>query len=294
MDKLRAMNLFVRLADLGSFTKVAEELNASKSMISKEITRLEEEVGARLIHRTTRKIQLTDIGEGYLERCRQLLLQIDDADNYVQDMQGAPKGKLKVNASMALGITDLGRAFADFMAAYPDIELDVHLGDEPMDLVEHGFDLGFRAASKQFDSQYIGRRMMAFSYKICAAPTYLADRAPIKKAADLKDHNCFIYSYFRGQDTWPVADGVQIKGNMKVNNTLFMLESIKKGLGIGFIPDFVAREALAAGEVIEVLANDVKPELTLYAMYPERQFVPPKITMCIEFLQAWFRDNYNA
>ena len=156
MDKLRAMKLYIRLADLGSFTKVAEELNASKSMISKEITRLEEEVGARLIHRTTRKIQLTDIGEGYLTRCRKLLLQMEDADNYVQDMQGAPRGTLKVNAPMALGITDLGRAFADFMAAFPDIKIDMHLGDAPLDLVEHGFDIGLRVASRQVDSHYIG------------------------------------------------------------------------------------------------------------------------------------------
>tara|TARA_R110002096_G_scaffold253000_2_gene445897 strand:- start:275 stop:1159 length:885 start_codon:yes stop_codon:yes gene_type:complete len=294
MDKLRAMKLYARLAELGSFTKVAEEMNASKSMISKEITRLEEELGARLIYRTTRRLQLTDIGEGYLTRCRKLLLQMEDADNYVQDMQGLPKGRLKVNAPMALGITDLGKAFADFMAVSPDIEVDMHLGDAPMDLVEHGFDLGFRVASQQFDSLYIGRPIMRFSYKVCAGPSYFQRHGPIKKPVDLHDHNCFIYSYFRGQNVWPLAGGVEVHGTLKVNNTIFMLESIKKNLGIGFIPDFIARSAIEAGDVIEVLPQIEKPELTLYAMYPERQFVPPKITHCVEFLQKWFRESYHA
>ncbi|MEX0297926.1 MAG: LysR family transcriptional regulator [Kordiimonas sp.] len=294
MDKLRAMKLYTRLADLGSFTKVADELNASKSMISKEITRLEQEVGARLINRTTRRLQLTDIGEGYLARCRKLLLQMEDADNYVQDMQGAPRGKLKVNAPMALGITDLGEAFADFMAAYPDIEIDMHLGDAPLDLVEHGFDLGFRVASKQFDSQYIGKPIMKFSYKVCVGADYLRSHGPVENVRDLQNKNCFIYSYFMGQNVWPLEGGVEIGGTLKVNNTIFMLEVIKKGLGIGFVPDFIARAAVDAGEVVEILSDVQKPELTLYAMYPNRQFVPPKISRCIEFLQRWFRDNYKT
>ncbi|MBL4638602.1 MAG: LysR family transcriptional regulator, partial [Proteobacteria bacterium] len=141
MDTLRAMQLFVRLADLGSFTKVADETNHSKSMISKEISRLEDNLGARLLQRSTRKLQLTQVGEGYLERCRDILINLEDAQSYVQDLQDKPKGKLKINAPMALGITDLSAMFADFMLAYPDIELDIHLGDEPIDLIEQGFDV---------------------------------------------------------------------------------------------------------------------------------------------------------
>jgi DNA-binding transcriptional LysR family regulator len=107
MDKIRAIQLFVRLADLGSFTRVAEQTNASKSMISKEISRLEEALGARLLHRSTRNVQLTHVGEGYLQRAREILEKLDDADNFVQDLQQHPRGKLKINAPMALGITDL-------------------------------------------------------------------------------------------------------------------------------------------------------------------------------------------
>ena len=294
MDKLRALRLFVRLADLGSFTRVAEQINASKSMISKEISRLEEELGARLLHRSTRNVQLTHVGEGYLQRAREILAKLDEADNFVRDLQQHPRGKLKINAPMALGITDLSLLFADFMRAYPDIELDIHLGDENVDLVEQGFDLGFRASSRPVDSSYVGRPLIDFNYRICASPQYLEMNAAIALPRDLKEHNCFVYSYFQGKNVWPIEDGIAIQGTLRVNSTIFMMEAIKGGLGIGFIPDFVCREALLKGEVVEVLANAKKPSLTLYALYPSRHFVPAKLVQCIEFLERWFAEKHNG
>lgn len=291
MNKLRAIQLFVRLADLGSFTRVAEQTNSSKSMISKEIRRLEEELGARLLHRSTRNVQLTHVGEGYLQRAREILDKLDVADNFVQDLQQHPRGKLKINAPMALGITDLSTLFSDFMKVYPDIELDIHLGDESVDLVEQGFDLGFRASSRPIDSNYVGRPLTRFQYRVCAGPEYFNDHPAISLPQDLTAHNCFLYSYFQGKNIWPIEDGVAVQGTLRVNNTMFMMESIKRGLGIGFIPDFVCREALEKGEVIEVLPNSKKPNLTLYALYPARHFVPSKIVQCIEFLEQWFANK---
>ena len=291
MDKLRAIQLFVRLADLGSFTRVAEQTNASKSMISKEISRLEDALGARLLHRSTRNLQLTHVGEGYLQRAREILEKIDDADNFVQDLQQHPRGKLKINAPMALGITDLSTLFADFMRAYPDIELDIHLGDESVDLVEQGFDLGFRASSRPIDSNYVGRPLIRFKYRVCVSPEYLNKHPAIKLPRDLKEHNCFVYSYFQGKNTWPIEDGVAVQGTLRVNSTIFMMEAIKRGQGIGFIPDFVCREALEKGEVVEILRDSKKPKLTLYALYPARHFVPSKLVQCIEYLEKWFADK---
>ncbi|MCR8923577.1 LysR family transcriptional regulator [Dasania sp. GY-MA-18] len=288
MDKLRAIQLFVRLADLGSFTRVAEQINVSKSMISKEIGRLEEDLGARLLHRSTRSVQLTHVGEGYLQRAREILEKIDDADSFVNDLQHNPRGKLKINAPMALGITELSKMFADFMRAYPDIALDIHLGDEDVDLVEQGFDLGFRASSRPFDSSYVGRPLTEFSYHVCASPGYLQSHTPIFLPRDLQSHNCFVYSYFKGKNVWPIEDGVVIDGALRVNSVLFMMEAIKADLGLGFLPDFVCRSALDSGELVEVLADAKKPRLTLYALYPARHFVPAKIVQCIEFLERWF------
>lgn len=292
MDKLRAIQLFVRLAELGSFTRVAEQTNTSKSMISKEISRLEDALGARLLHRSTRNVQLTHLGEGYLQRAREILEKIDDADNFVQDLQHHPRGKLKINAPMALGITDLSALFADFMRAYPDIELDIHLGDENVDLVEQGFDLGFRASSRPIDSGYVGRPLTHFKYCVCVGPEYFNSHPAITSPQDLEDHNCFVYSYFQGKNIWPIEDGVAVQGNLRVNSTIFMMEAIKQGQGIGFIPDFVCREALENGEVVEVLKESKKPSLTLYALYPARHFVPSKLVQCIEYLEKWFADKH--
>lgn len=291
MDKLRAIKLFVRAVDAGSFTAVADELNVTTSMISKEIRRLEEELGVRLLHRSTRGQQLTPIGEGYLQRCRELLITMDDADAYVQHMQSNPKGKLRINAPMALGITDLPRMFSAYMKAYPDIELDIHLGDESLDLIEHGFDLGFRASSQRFDSSYIGKPLTRFQYQVCASPDYLATHARISKVADLQHHNCFIYSYFRGGNHWPLNDGISIAGTLKVNSTLFMRQVIEDSLGVGFLPSFVAREGLRSGKLKEILPKAKRPELTLYALYPNRQFVQPKLLSCIAFMQTWFEGK---
>ncbi len=291
MDKLRAIQLFVRLADLGSFTRVAEQSNASKSMISKEISRLEDALGARLLHRSTRNVQLTHVGEGYLQRAREILEKLDDADNFVQDLQQHPRGKIKINAPMALGITDLSTLFADFMRVYPDIELDIHLGDENVDLVEHGFDLGFRVSSLPIDSSYVGRPLTRFTYRVCVGAEYLNDHPAINLPQDLKEHNCFVYSYFQGKNVWPIDDGVAVQGSLRVNNTMFMMEAIKRGQGIGFIPDFVCREAIEKGEVVEILENSSKPNLTLYALYPARHFVPSKLAQCIAYLEQWFANK---
>ena len=294
MDKLRAIQLFVRLTELGSFTQVAEELNVSKSMISKEIRRLEDSLGARLLQRSTRSLQLTQVGEGYLLHCREALLKFEDAESYVQDQQQHPKGKLKINAPMVLGTTHLSRLFTEFMQAYPEIELDIHLSDDAVDLIEQGFDIGFRAASKQFDSTYIGKELTQFSYRICASQNYIDNHPAIRHAEDLNKHNCFIYSYFRDKNSWPLGEGVEVQGKLHVNNTVFMLEAIKQGLGIGFIPDFVCRESLNRGEVIELLAQTKRPKLTLYALYPARDHVPPKLRYCVEFARQWFDQHINS
>ncbi|MET1076817.1 MAG: LysR family transcriptional regulator [Pseudomonas sp.] len=285
------MHLFVRLADLGSFTKVADAQNSSKSLVSKEISRLEATLGARLIHRSTRNLQLTPVGEGYLQRCRALLLQLEDAEAYVQDQQTQPRGRLKINAPMALGLTDLSRAFSAFMQAYPQLELDIHLGDESLDLVEHGFDLGLRASSRPFDSSFVGKPLTCFSYKVCAAPTYLLRHPPITEVQHLQRHNGFLYSYFKGKHIWPLEGGIAIQGTLRVNSTLFMKQLVLDGLGIGLLPDFVCHQELASGQLVEVLPQAARPQLTLYALYPARQFVPPKLLHCIAFMQDWFNPT---
>ena len=176
------------------------------------------------------------------------------------------------------------------MQTFPKVKLDIHLGDESLDLVEHGFDLGFRVSSRPFDSNYIGRRLKAFQYRVCASPEYLKLSSNIQTPKDLKAHNCFVYSYFRGGSEWPLNHGVTVDGNLKVNNTLFMREIIEAGAGIGFLPSFVADPGIKNGQLVEILKDTKKPNLTLYALYPNRKYVPPILAKCIEFLDQWFQE----
>lgn len=286
------MKAFSHLAELGSFTRVAEYRNTSKSQISKEISALEASLQVRLVHRTTRNIQLTPEGETYLLHCREILQKIEYADTLVFDQKSKPRGKLKINVPMALGITHLAKLFSDFMTTYPDIQLDIHLGDESIDLVEQGFDLGFRASSRTLDSNYVGRPLRVFSYHICASHAYVNSHKSILKPTDLRDHNCFVYSYFQGKAEWPIDSGVPIAGTLQVNNTIFLMEVIKQGLGIGLIPEFVCNESIKNGSVLSLLEEYYKPKLTLYALYPARNFVPLKLKLCIEFIDTWFKENY--
>ena len=292
MDKLRAMQLFVRVAELGSFSQVAEQHGCSKSMLSKEITALETALGTRLLQRSTRRLQLTQTGRDYLQHCREILRQIEDSEARIQQQQQTPQGKLRINAAMALGITALAPAFAEFMRRYPQIELDIQLSDEAQDLLQHNFDLGLRVASQTFDSAYVGQTITQFSYSICAAPEYLRQHGPIEQPEDLVVHQCFEYSYFRHKHIWPLGKGgVPIRGKLKANSSVFLLEMIKQGMGVGFIPRFISHQALQAGDVVEVLPNEHKPKMTLYALYPVRQFTPPRLTLLIEFLQSWFSQH---
>lgn len=291
MNKLRGIHLFSRLADLGSFAAVGKEMGVTPSMVSKEIQKLEQDIGAQLLHRSTRSIQLTHIGQGYLNHCREILAQVKDADAYVQQMQNSMQGSLRINVPMVLGMTDLGLVLSDYMKAFPEVKLDIHLGDESLDLLEHGFDLGFRASSKTFESNYIGKGLKAFTYHVCASAEYLTKHPPIESPADLQHHNCFVYSYFRGGNEWPVGGGVRIEGSLRVNNTLFMRDAVEAGLGVGFLPSFVATPGLQSGRLQEVLADYKKPKLTLYALYPNRKHTPPILAKCIDFLGAWFEKS---
>lgn len=292
MDKLKAMQLYVRVVELGSFSRVADQVGTSKSMISKQVSALEESLGVRLLQRSTRRLQMTELGEEYLQRCREILKQIEESESQLQTFQHTVKGRLRLNAPMALGQTVLAPALAAFMKQYPQIELDVELSDMAQDLLEHNFDIGLRVASREFDSAYVGKKITTFSYSICASPSYLAEHSDINEPNDLLAHACFEYSYFRHKNWWPVgADPIAIRGPLKANNSVFILEMVKQGLGLGFIPRFISHDALLNGDVVEVLKEAVKPTMTLYALYPARQYTPPKVRFLIDFLERWYAKH---
>lgn len=291
MDKLRAMALFNKVAETRSFSHAADELNVSKSMISKEISKLENQIGSRLLQRNTRKLQLTEIGVGYLKRCRQILMQDKDADSFVQYLQSKPIGKLKINAPMSLGLTDLRFVFSEFMRAYPEIELDISLSDEYVDLIEEGYDIGFRAMSQLQDLNYIGKPIAEFKLYIVAAPNYLKSNPKVTIPEDLINHNCFSYTYATESKSWPINNGIKITGQLTANSTLLIKQAALDGLGIAVLPGFVCKSDLDSKKLVEILPFCERPSLKFYVLYPAREFVPPKITLCVNFIHQWYLNR---
>jgi len=292
MDKLRAIRFFIRISKLGSFTKVAEEFSVAKSVVSKEIGRLEVNLGAKLLYRSTRSVSLTPMGEAYLLSCEDALVILDEAENYVSSNH-PPSGILKINAPMAMGLTSLNEIAASFIERYPDVKLEIYLSDESLDLMKMGFDVGLRMASKEFDSSCVGLSLAKFSYVVCAGKHYFDNRPAVNVPSDLRSHNCFEYTYFRNKSFWPIGDGVTISGNLKVNSTMFMKKAIENDQGIGFLPEFLCEKELASGEFVEILPDLTKPDLSLYALYPDRKYKTPQLKAFIEFLMEWFNRPQN-
>src|SRR5581483_1107867 len=193
MDRLGALQAFVQVAETGSFSEAARRLRSSKSAISRQVSGLETELGARLLHRTTRSLTLTEAGRGYFERAARILADLDDADRSVSTLQAAPRGKLRVNAPMSFGFLHLAPALPDFLARYAEVEVDVIMNDRFVDLVDEGFDVAVRIGHLE-DSSLVARKLAPVRRVVCASPAYLAARGTPTSPEELKAHDCLCYS----------------------------------------------------------------------------------------------------
>lgn len=290
MDKLAAMRVFVRVAESASFSRVAAETELSSSYVSKLVAQLEESLGTKLLQRTTRRIQLTEAGAAYLPQCREILEQIERADAMVAEKGDKPKGRLRINLPLSFGLTDLGPVMADFSSRYPELDLDLNLSDQPVDLLEGGYDCGLRLTTQIQDSSYVAVRLGMFRIMVCASPAYLEQYGEPATAAALQRHRCFVYAYASDSNRWPLHfEGqtyVPVNGALRVNSTPFMKAFILQGQGIGVLPEFVARPELDDGRLTEILKDVPRPSLELYAIYPERSFVPAKVRVWIAFMKS--------
>ena len=298
MDRFDRLHLFVRLVELGSFVAAAAELGISPSAASKAINQLESTLGARLVHRTTRRLSITEAGARYLLRARSLLLELEEADAEASGLVRAASGRLRVNAPMALGLADLGEALTGFVAAHPQVELDVELGDRHIDLRADGFDLGLRATTDPKDSSYTAQRIAAFALHVCATPDYIKQHGHPASPDELAQHACFAYTYASAGSRWPLhwagQTHVSLAPRMRANNTQFLKRLVLAHLGIAVLPSFVARPEIITGELLELFPEVQRPSLVLYAMYPERRLTPHKVSLCVAFLKDWFAARQGA
>lgn len=293
MDRLAALEAFARVAETGSFSAAARALNLSKSLISRQVSALEAELGARLISRTTRSLTLTEAGRGYYEQVVRILAQMEEADLSVSQLQATPRGKLRVNAPMSFSLLRLAPALPDFLALFPEIDVDLVMNDRRVDLMEEGFDLAIRIG-RLADSSLVARKLSPMQRFIVASPAYLAKRGTPKIPADLRHHDCLCYSNADTIDEWRFCEpdgramSVEVKGRVRANNGDLLRVAALKGLGFVDLPNFLVSGDIESGALVPVLQDFIRQDGGVYAVYPHARYLPPKIRVFIDFLaERW-------
>jgi DNA-binding transcriptional LysR family regulator len=289
------MAAFVRAVELGGFSAAARELGLTPSAISKLVTRLEARLGVRLLNRTTRRLALTPEGDGYFQRAQRILADIDEAENEVASFRARPKGLLRINVGTAFGMHQLTPALPDFLARYPEVQVDLTVTDRVVDLIEEGADLGLRLG-KLADSSLVARRICDVERVVCASPAYLRRHGTPKKAEDLLRHNCLNISNSPGLRRWPFAtrEGVQhleVSGNLNASSAESLLQLALLGVGVIRLSDAIVGAAIAEGKLVPLLREQHYAEpLPLHAVSPQGRHRSPRVAAMIEFLLERFAD----
>ena len=287
MTEIGAIPLFVAVAENGGFAAAARKLGITKSAVSKRIGGLEAHLGTQLFHRSTRSISLTEAGEIYLAHAIQALGSAQEAEDAVAALQGDPVGHLKVSAPMSFGQLHVAPAIPEFLRLHPGITLELSMDDRFVDLVDSGMDLALRAGTLP-DSALIARKLAPIHSVIVAADHYLKRAGEPRHPQDLLNHDCLHYAYSRDPLEWKfIGDEgeivVRTKGRFRVNNSDALCTTLIAGLGIGRLPTFIAGAHLAAGKLRRVLPEFLMPEQALYAVFPERQHVPAKVRVFVDY-----------
>jgi DNA-binding transcriptional LysR family regulator len=293
MQNLTDIAIFVKVVELSSFTAAAEALEMSQPVVSKAVTRLEEKLGARLLNRTTRRLSLTEAGSELYGRSVRALAEIENAELEVARFQTEPRGLLRVSAPMSFSILHLGPALQGFLTRFPGVTLELSLDDRQVDLVEEGFDVAVRIGRLQ-DSNLIARKIAPCRQVLCASPAYLAQRGEPERPEDLLEHSCILYSLLSAPREWRLEgpEGelhtVPINGSIQSNNGLVNRAAALAGGGIVLLPTFYLGEQLRSGTLKPVLCKFKPQELAVYAVYPERRNLMPKVRAFVDFLATTF------
>lgn len=294
MDRLIAMNMFVRVVETGSFSAVAKEINSTQPTISKNVAELESWLGAKLLNRSTRSLRLTETGTDYYERCVAILQDVEEAEQIVGQLQTQPKGLVRVSAAVAFGRLHIVPRLTGFFERYPDIKVDVRLNDRVVDLVEEGVDVAFRMGDLP-DSSLIAKKLCTSPIVTVASPEYLKRNGIPQHPRDLKDHNFLFYSdgasrqeiAFRENGT-PLY--VRAEGRFTTNNSEALRAALIEGMGISRPPRWLVGDAISAGDLIPILDDFCPPELKLFAVYPPGRHLPSKVRCFIDYFAEQLKD----
>jgi DNA-binding transcriptional LysR family regulator len=287
--------MFVAVMETGSFTGAAERLGTSSGQASKLVSRLETELGARLLNRTTRSISPTEAGKAYFERVRLLLEEYDHLDVSVRNVSQTPRGRLRLTAPLSFGVIELAPALNEFALRYPDIELDVSFSDRVTNLVDEGFDMAVRIGRPP-DSSLVAR-LCDVRIVVVGAPAYI-DRMGEPDAPDeLSRHDCIIDTNFREPERWPIRSlngdmlAVPVGGRIRYSNAEACLRAAEAGLGLACVPSFVAGASIREGRVIRILQGFETTPFVVHALYPHSRHLAAKVRALVDFLVERYRGT---
>jgi DNA-binding transcriptional LysR family regulator len=292
MDRLTSLEVFGRVVDAGGFSAAARQLNMSVTMVSNHVQALEDRLGARLLNRTTRKISLTDIGRTYLERSRQILQDLEEADRLAEASQATPRGTLRLYSSDSI-VRFLAPVIGDYLSLYPEVEVDLRTGEQMVDLLEEGFDVVIRGSPPP-DSSLIVRRLTPWRHFLCCAPGFLKTHAAPARPADLASLNCLRYAFYPYGNDWRFAapDGetvsVRVGGNFVTHSGETLRLLALAGHGVCLAPSFLVADDLARGRLVPLLTGYRPMEFAINAIYPHRHHLSAKVRRFIDLLAERF------
>ena len=287
MDRLDSMRLFVKIAELGSFAAVAQQLNVARSVVTRQIAALEKHLGVKLIARSTRRLSLTSAGAGYLEKCRDILNLVEAAEAGLTEDRQTPRGHIRLTVPFSFGLHQLMPLFCDFMAANPEISIELEFNDRQVNLIEGGFDLAIRIAEK-LDPGNVARKIGSSNGLVAASPDYLKRHGRPRHPRDLIHHECFGYLLasrsgwsflIEGEPQW-----FPVKGRLEANSGDALLAAAIRGLGITRAPTFIAGQAVREGKLEILLRKFPAPQLGIYAVFPGSRYVPHRVRKLVDFL----------
>jgi DNA-binding transcriptional LysR family regulator len=288
MDRLTSLTVFVQVADSGGFSAAGRRLNMSTTMVSNHVQALEDRLGARLLNRTTRKVSLTEVGKAYYDRCTQILADLEAADDIAGALQSTPRGTLRIYTATHI-VPFIAPVVAGFLGSYPDVKVDLTMGERTIDLIDEGFDVAIRLTPPP-DSSLIVRSLATWRHVLCCSPAYLEKHGPLRQLSELANHNCVRHVLYPYEDEWRFVDrqdmpaSVRISGNLISNSGDTLRTAALQGVGICLAAGFLIADDLDAGRLVRLLPEYRPVEFSMNAVYPHRHHLSAKVRSFIDLL----------
>jgi DNA-binding transcriptional LysR family regulator len=287
MDRLTSLTAFVRVVDTGGFSAAGRRLNMSTTMVSNHVQALEERLGARLLHRTTRKVSLTEVGKAYYDRCIQILADIEQADDIAGAMQSTPRGTLRIYTATHV-VPFIAPVVSEFLTAYPEVKVDLSMGEGTIDLIEEGFDVAIRMTPPP-DSSLIVRSLATWRHVLCCSHGYIQAHGRPEQLSELAERNClrhvnYPYDEWRFVDRKGAPASVRISGRLICNSGETLRRAALDGIGVALAAGFLVHDDLESGRLVRLLPEYRPIEFSMNAVYPHRHHLSAKVRTFIDML----------